>query len=138
MNYIKKSFLILSFVMVAAVFVSCRNSVQGGKAPSGSDNEIAYISLNIEPAGRSANVESDDELLSKLKDIELKGKRVGVDEEITIWQPDSETVFSELSSETSGITIQTGTWNFTFNATLEGVLFSDTITSKKIVAGNNT
>ena len=138
MNYIKKSFLILSFVMVAAVFVSCRNSVQGGKVPSGSDNEIAYISLNIEPAGRSANVESDDELLSKLKDIELKGKREGDDEEITIWQPDSETVFSELSSETSKITIQTGTWNFTFNATLEGVLFSDTINSKKIVAGNNT
>ncbi|MBO4857234.1 MAG: leucine-rich repeat protein [Treponema sp.] len=134
---IKKSFLILSFVMVAALFVSCRNSVQGGKAPSGS-NEYAYISINVQPVGRSAIVEKDSDLVKKINEIVLTGIREGDDEPIELLAPDPETTFDELSEDISGIKIQTGTWDFTFSAKLEDVAFSGTINSQKIVTGNNT
>lgn len=134
---IKKSFLILSFVMVAALFVSCRNSVQGEKTPSGS-NEYAYISINVQPVGRSAIVEKDSDLVKKINEIVLTGIREGDDEPIELLTPDPETTFDELSEDISGIKIQTGTWNFTFSAKLEDVAFSGTINSQKIVTGNNT
>ena len=124
--------------MVAALFVSCRNSVQGGNIPSGADDGYAYISINVKPAGRSAIVEKDSDLIKKLNEIVLTGIREGEAESIELLAPDPDTTFDELAEQISGIKIQTGTWSFTFSARLEGVLFSGTINSQKIVTGNNT
>lgn len=130
----KKSFLIISLVITTTLFFSCRNGLQG-RVNSGSDDEVAYIYINAETTGRSAMLKEDSTRVDRLTNIVLTGNHSG--ESYTLIDTGSEQTFAELTDEDKTFKVQTGSWSFTFSATLDGVPFSKN-TTKEIIAGTNT
>ncbi len=117
------------------LLASCKNLLQ--KTVTETENtDIAYISISPTTAlTRNIYPSADDLDKTKLTNITLQG----------IWSPGeaNETTKALVDdAETwslvpSSIPIQTGTWNFTLTAKMNGVDFSGTITNKTIEKGDS-
>ena len=127
--------IIILFSSCLLLLASCKNLLQ--KTVTETENtDIAYISISPTTAlSRNIYPSADDLDKTKLTNITLQG----------IWSPGeaNETTKALVDdAETwslvpSSIPIQTGTWNFTLTAKMNGVDFSGTITNKTIEKGDS-
>ena len=128
-----KKIIIILFSSCLLLLASCKNLLQK-IVPENDNKDIAYISISPTTAlSRNIYPSADDLDKTKLTNITLQGT----------WSPGTanartDTLVENVASWSnvpSSIPIQTGIWNFTLTAQMNGVDFSGTLEGQEIASG---
>ena len=133
MKALPQKIIIILFSSCLLLLASCKNLLQK-IVPENDNKDIAYISISPTTAlSRNIYPSADDLDKTKLTNITLQGT----------WSPGTanartDTLVENVASWSnvpSSIPIQTGIWNFTLTAQMNGVDFSGTLEGQEIASG---
>ena len=128
----KNTFGLITLLLAVIISASsCSNLFHNNlKLPDSDSVEYASITVNATTRGARTIMPTQSSCLDDLSDIKLSGSWQGNTTEELVTGED----WTEFSANFPK-QIQTGTWNFTLEAKMGSIQFSDTIESQQIVKG---